>query len=129
MSPKLDMIGLVAKDLDASQRFYRQLGMEIPERDGDEPYVETTLPGGIRVSWNDLEMIKGIDSHWVPPVGQRISMAFLCDSSAAVDAKHAELVAAGYPSKAAPWDAFWGQRYAQIEDPDGNVVDLFAPLA
>jgi hypothetical protein len=27
-----------------------------------------------------------------------------------------------------PWDAFWGQRYARVEDPDGNVVDLFAPL-
>ena len=27
-----------------------------------------------------------------------------------------------------PWDAFWGQRYAQVKDPDGNVVDLFAPL-
>ncbi len=27
-----------------------------------------------------------------------------------------------------PWDAFWGQRYAQAKDPDGNVVDLFAPL-
>jgi hypothetical protein len=27
-----------------------------------------------------------------------------------------------------PWDAFCGQRYAEVEDPDGNVVDLFAPL-
>jgi uncharacterized glyoxalase superfamily protein PhnB len=45
-----------------------------------------------------------------------------------VDKTHQELVDAGYRSHNAPWDAFWGQRYASIEDPDGNVVDLFAPL-
>jgi uncharacterized glyoxalase superfamily protein PhnB len=27
-----------------------------------------------------------------------------------------------------PWDAFWGQRYAAVGDPDGNLIDLFAPL-
>jgi catechol 2,3-dioxygenase-like lactoylglutathione lyase family enzyme len=26
------------------------------------------------------------------------------------------------------WEAFWGQRYAQVKDPDGNLVDLFAAL-
>jgi uncharacterized glyoxalase superfamily protein PhnB len=25
-------------------------------------------------------------------------------------------------------DAFWGQRYATVLDPDGNSVDLFASL-
>ena len=27
-----------------------------------------------------------------------------------------------------PFDAFWGQRYATVRDPDGNAVDLFAAL-
>jgi hypothetical protein len=27
-----------------------------------------------------------------------------------------------------PWDAFCGQRYAMVKDPDGNPVDLFASL-
>jgi uncharacterized glyoxalase superfamily protein PhnB len=40
----------------------------------------------------------------------------------------AKLVAAGYRSHLAPFDAFWGQRYATVFDPDGNPVDLFAPL-
>ena len=26
-----------------------------------------------------------------------------------------------------PWDAFWGQRYAVLHDPDGHQVDLYAP--
>ena len=38
------------------------------------------------------------------------------------------MIAAGFASKSEPWDAFWGQRYAQVVDPDGNDVDLFAPL-
>ena len=46
-----------------------------------------------------------------------------------MDALHAELVAAGHESELAPFDAFWGQRYAVVLDPDGNGVDLFAPLA
>jgi uncharacterized glyoxalase superfamily protein PhnB len=40
----------------------------------------------------------------------------------------ARLVAAGYEGKKEPYDAFWGQRYANVVDPDGNVVDLFAAL-
>ena len=35
---------------------------------------------------------------------------------------------AGFTVKAPPYDAFWGQRYATVTDPDGNSVDLFAWL-
>jgi hypothetical protein len=34
----------------------------------------------------------------------------------------------GFAGKKEPYDAFRGQRYANVTDPDGNVVDLFAPL-
>jgi uncharacterized glyoxalase superfamily protein PhnB len=57
-----------------------------------------------------------------------VSLAFLCDSPADVDRLYAELVAAGATGHREPWDAFWGQRYATLRDPDGNGVDLFAPL-
>jgi len=36
---------------------------------------------------------------------------------------------AGYRGQQAPWDAFWGQRYAVVIDPDGNWIDLFAAQA
>ena len=38
------------------------------------------------------------------------------------------LIAAGFRGKAPPYDAFWGQRYATVLDPDGNGVDLFAEI-
>jgi hypothetical protein len=28
----------------------------------------------------------------------------------------------------APWDAYWGQRYALLGDPDGVRVNLYAAL-
>ena len=45
-----------------------------------------------------------------------------------VDRVYAELLEAGASPHKEPWDAFWGQRYAQFKDPDGTVVDLFAAL-
>lgn len=126
--PRLDMIGITCRSIPESLKFYRLLGLEVEAAEG-EPYVETTLPGGIRLSWNDLEMIKKIEPDYVEPVGQRIGLAFLCDSPADVDARFAQVAGAGYAGHKAPWDAFWGQRYAQVVDPDGNVVDLFAPLS
>ena len=124
-----DMIGMTVRDVRASLRFYRLLGLDIPEPDEKNPqFFEVVTPNGYRISWNALEMVKGIDSDWVEPVGQRIGLAFKCDGPAAVDALYAELTGAGYKGRKEPWDAFWGQRYTLVEDPDGNTVDLFAPL-
>lgn len=125
--PRLDMIGVVCKDIAASIAFYRSLGVDLPEQP-DGPYVEANLPGGMRLSLNDVEMMKGIDADWQEPKGHAISLAFLCDDAADVDATYARLIADGAHAHKEPWDAFWGQRYAQILDPDGNVTDLFAPL-
>lgn len=66
---------------------------------------------------------------WVQPVGQRVTFACRCDSAEELDATYARVVAAGYPGRSAPWDAFWGQRYAMLTDPDGNRVDLFAAIS
>jgi uncharacterized glyoxalase superfamily protein PhnB len=76
------------------------------------------------------ETVRSFAPDWSPPSGgHRMAPAFLCESPADVDRVHDELVEAGAESYRAPWDAFWGQRYAEVKDPDGNLVDLFAPLA
>jgi len=124
--PALDAIGIVSKDLAASVRFYRLLGVRFPDPDGD--HLEATLPNGLRLMLDTLELIKKLDPDWTEPAGHRIGLAFGCADPAEVDAVHAKVTAAGYASKTAPWDAFWGQRYAQLIDPDDNVVDLFAAL-
>ncbi|MDT5019076.1 MAG: hypothetical protein QOD39_5236, partial [Mycobacterium sp.] len=59
----------------------------------------------------------------------RLALAFGVGSSAEVDTLFEKVTAAGHPGLLKPYDAPWGQRYATVADPDGNWVDLFAPLA
>lgn len=130
MAPRFDLIGLVVADMGASLAFYRRLGLDIPPDSDDQPHVEAVLPGGLRFAWDTADTVRSFDPSWQQPTGgPAVGLAFLCDSPSEVDKTHDALVDAGYRSHKAPWDAFWGQRYATVEDPDGNHVDLFAPLA
>ncbi len=126
--PALAAIGIVSKDIPASVRFYGLLGVAFSVLEGDGDHVEAALPNGLRLMLDSLELMKKLDPEWTQPTGHAMGLAYECASPAEVDAVHATVTAAGHPSKTAPWDAFWGQRYAQVLDPDGNVVDLFASL-
>ena len=128
MTARFDALGVVVSDIPRALAFYRRLGLEFAEGAESEQHVEATLPGGIRFMLDAEDVIRSFDSEWQRPTGSSIGLAFLCDSPADVDAVHADLTAAGYESQKEPWDAFWGQRYAQVRDPDGHVVDLFASL-
>ena len=129
MTARFDAIGLVVADMGRSLAFYRRLGIAIPADADAEPHVEAGLPGGTRMLWDTVETIQSFDPDWTPPSGGHgIGLAFACDDPADVDRTYAELIGAGYDGHKEPWDAFWGQRYATVRDPDGNGVDLFAPL-
>ena len=129
MPPRFDLVGIVVKDMARSLAFYRKLGLYIPPDADSEAHFEAALPGGTRIAWDTIEVIHSFDESWVPPVGShRMALAFLCDSPAEVDRVYEDLTASGYAAHLPPWDAFWGQRYATVHDPDGNPVDLFAPL-
>jgi catechol 2,3-dioxygenase-like lactoylglutathione lyase family enzyme len=125
---QLDLVGMIVKDMAESLRFYRLLGLDIPVGVETEGHVEVFTPGGLRVAWDTVEVIHSFDPEWEEPSGQRMGLAFKCESPAEVDALYREVVGSGYGGFKEPWDAFWGQRYAQVVDPDGNKVDLFAAL-
>ncbi|MER7697807.1 MULTISPECIES: VOC family protein [unclassified Streptomyces] len=127
MTPRFDAISVITADLAASLAFYRRLGLDIPAGAESSPHVEVTLPGGQRLLWDTEEVIASFDPSWERPSGgERLGLAFVCDSPAEVDAVYADLVGAGYTGHAKPWDAVWGQRYAIVLDPDGCGVSLFA---
>jgi uncharacterized glyoxalase superfamily protein PhnB len=128
---RLDAIGVVVSDLQQAMDFYARLGLEFPADPDPEGHghVEAELPGGLRLMLDTEAGVLAFDPSWSPPQGgQRTALAFLCDSPEEVDRLYRELVEAGAGGVREPWDAFWGQRYASVGDPDGNVVDLFAPL-
>ena len=125
--PRLNAIGIVTSDMAASIRFYRLLGVEVPETP-DEGHVEAHLANGARLMLDSEEIVKSFRPDWTRATGNQISLAFECDSAAEVDEMYAQVVGAGFHGEKEPWDAFWRQRYAQLRDPDGVPVDLYAAL-
>jgi catechol 2,3-dioxygenase-like lactoylglutathione lyase family enzyme len=122
------VIEIVVADMAASLAFYRRIGLDIPPEADEEPHVDVDL-GGIHLAFDTRETILSFNSTWTPPSGGHgMALAFSCASPAEVDAAYAELTAAEGTAALEPWDAFWGMRYAVVHDPDGNPVDLFAPL-
>jgi uncharacterized glyoxalase superfamily protein PhnB len=129
VSPQLDFFGIVVSDMARSVAFYRRLGLKFPEGAEKESHVEAPLPGGLRYALDTEEVMRAFDPEWKrPTAGHLTGGAFRCESPEEVDRVYQELLGAGATSHKEPWDAFWGQRYAQLRDPDGTVIDLYAQL-
>jgi len=129
MAPTFNAIGVTVADMASTLTFYRLLGLQFDASDDAEGHVECEGPGGVRIMFDTVSVIHSFDPDWQPPVGgPAMSLAFECADAAEVDATVAEVAQAGFSVHRVPWDAFWGQRYATVLDPDGNRVDLFAWL-
>lgn len=127
--PVFDAFGFVATDMARTLACYRLLGLDIPADADGEGHVEVTLPSGLRLMWDTVEIVRSFTPDWSPPSGgHRCALAWRCASPAEVDAVFERLTGAGLHAHATPWDAVWGQRYASVLDPDGTPIDLYAPL-
>ena len=124
--PQLNALGVVSSNLAESIRFYRLLGIALPEE--PEGHIEATLPNGVRFMLDSEETMRSFRPGWTRATGNQIALAFECDSPGEVDETFRRVVDAGFHAEKEPWDAFWGQRYAQVHDPDGVGVDLYAAL-
>ena len=129
MSPQFAALGVAVSDMDAAVAFYELMGLRFGPDDSGEGHREAELPGGLRFMLDTEAIMESFDQSWERPTGRgRIGLAFECNGSSDVDATYERIVSAGHASHLEPFDAFWGQRYAAVVDPDGNVVDLFAAL-
>jgi catechol 2,3-dioxygenase-like lactoylglutathione lyase family enzyme len=134
-----NQINLVCGDLDASIAFYRRLGVVIPDAsvlrtstgghhaNAEDPPAGQTVDLDFdsiafariwNVGWKDRTDLKG-----------RIVVGFGVSKRGDVDDLFRDMVNAGYRGLQEPWDAFWGARYAVIEDPDGIAVGLMSPVS
>jgi len=119
------IIELTSEDVRASARFYAALGLDVPqvwEQNGQAHHVQ--IPDGPMI--NSVALTTGYDPSW-PDGSPGVVFIYQVADRAAVDGKHAELVAEGYASHLEPMDAFWGARYAIVDDPDGNHVGIMSP--
>ena len=120
---KLDMIGIIVESMDQAILFYERLGFKAAG-EKNAAYVELDNEG-IRISLNTKKMIEGIYGYLPKSDGDKIELAFLCDSPVEIDQVCEKMKGFGYEIFREPWHAFWGQYYAIIKDPDGNLLSLF----
>ena len=127
MPPPLNAIGIAASNMAESIRFYRALGLDIPDPP-EHGHVEAVMPGGAKLMLDSEEVIYSFIPDWKRTDGNQVSLAFECESPAQVDEIYARVTEAGFEGEKEPWDAFWGQRYALLGDPDGVRINLYAAL-
>jgi uncharacterized glyoxalase superfamily protein PhnB len=125
--PNLNAIGITVSDMAESIRFYRLVGLDVPDPE-HEGHVDAFLPSGVRFMLDSEDVVRSFLPEWQRTDGNQIAIAIECASPAEVDEIYARVVAAGYEGEKEPWDAFWGQRYALLGDPDGVRVNLYAAL-
>ena len=124
--PILNQLNLVARDMEASAVFYRRLGMEIEDSGPD--HRTATNAGALDFDLDSRKFAKVWNSSTADaPGAPSVVIGFGVASRAEVDRLYQELTAAGYRGQQRPYDAFWGARYAIVEDPDGNLVGLMSP--
>ena len=125
---KLDAVSVTSRDFAGTVQFYELLGFSFPAFKPDAKHLEAITPEReVRLMIDDTELIKGIIGKQ-PVASTHSSFAIRCETAADVDAAVAAIRHAGFIVVKEAWDAFWGQRYAVVVDPDGNGVDLFAAL-
>jgi hypothetical protein len=131
MALDLYMLGLIVQDMSASLRFYRRLGLDIPEGSESNSHVEVKMGSGLTF------FLDSKPARWDPSFPSRKAAAertttenytsvleFYLETQSAVEAKYAELISFGYQGRRAPYSTVFGMCFALIDDPDGNTILL-----
>lgn len=122
---KLNAVGVSSTDVAKTVMFYNLLGFEFGDL-GDMQHVEA-VNGGTRLMIDDHKIVASIIGEEPKPANHS---TFAIEYNSPSDVN--EIVKRVKDNSGTvfkqPWDAFWGQRYAIVEDPDGYRVDLYAPL-
>jgi catechol 2,3-dioxygenase-like lactoylglutathione lyase family enzyme len=127
--PVLDQVNLVVSDMEAAVAFYRRLGLVIPDTVPafQRHHRSAELPGGIDLDLDSTTFASHWDKGWRPGRASAV-IGFKVPTREAVDAVYADITGAGHAGQQEPYDAFWGARYAVVEDPDGNAVGIMSPV-
>ena len=123
--PVFGGVHIFCRDFAATRDFYGRLGLEL---EPGEHFARAMLPNGQSFEFGSAALAKGYDPGWREPSGASANaLQFRLSSRQAVDDLYAELTGAGYHGALAPFDAFWGCRYAEVDDPNGNIVGFQSP--
>ena len=129
---KFHQINLVARNLHETLTFYRRLGVEIPDQavwrtDSGAHHATADTADGVDFEFDSEKLAHAYNAGFAAERG-RVVIGLSLESREAVDLAWANLIAEGAQGLQPPFDAFWGARYAIVEDPDGNPVGLMSPV-
>ncbi|MEK7687330.1 MAG: VOC family protein [Pseudomonadota bacterium] len=137
--PTLNQLNIVSGNVDASIAFYRRLGVDIPDpriwrTATGVHHVTAVEPGATEAAGLDLDsavFAQIWNKGWAgrKDLAGRVVVGFSVSSREEVDRLYGEMTTAGHRSLQAPFAAFWGARYAIVEDPDGIAVGLMSPIS
>lgn len=133
---RFNQLNLVVEDMDAAVTFYKALGMVVRFDGGEWPpgsgarHVALDNGDGAIFELDNPAMARIYHGGWrSPDPGDRpVVLGFSLPSRDAVDERYQVLTAAGYRGRQEPYDAFFGARYAVVQDPAGNDVALMSPV-
>jgi catechol 2,3-dioxygenase-like lactoylglutathione lyase family enzyme len=127
--PVFDQVNVVVGDMAATTEFYRRLGLDLPEEGPWNTYHRSaTTPAGLDLDFDTVDFARKWNAGWPGRTGGGVVIGFKVATRGAVDSIHLDMVEAGYRSQQEPYDAFWGSRFAVIEDPDGTAVGIMSPM-
>ena len=125
--PVLDQVNLVVADTEAAAAFYALLGLRLEPMPPEwAPHHRNMTSGGADLDLDSPTFAAVWNAGWRPGA-TGVVLGFRVATREAVDELYDELVAAGHRGQQPPYDAFWGSRFAVVEDPDGNAVGLLSP--
>lgn len=125
---KLNAVGVAFSDLAKTVAFYSALGFKFPNFSPDEDHLEPLdLEGSTRLMLDSKKLLTDLLSV-EPKPATHSHFAIEYDTPEELNQIVATLTSLNYKILKEPWDAFWGQRYAVVEDPDGYKVDLYARI-
>jgi predicted lactoylglutathione lyase len=135
--PVFNQLNIVSGDVTRSVEFYRKLGIDIPEANVwrtpsgvhhvnaashlaaqaiDLEFDSTAFAQLWNTGWKDRTDLAG-----------RVFIGLKVASRAAVDEIYRTMTAAGHRGLQPALDAFFGSRFAILQDPDGIAVGLISP--
>ncbi len=125
----LNQLNIVVRDMNAAVDFYRRLGIEIAETlpEWQAHHRKADKGGEVDLELDSTAFTPPWNAGW-PASQPGIVVGFRVATREDVDDLYEELTGAGHVGQQAPYDAFWGARYAVVEDPSGNAVGLVSPI-
>jgi uncharacterized glyoxalase superfamily protein PhnB len=121
-----DCIGIAVEKIEPAIEFCSLLGLRFVQSSPD--HFEAKTQSGIRIMLDTVSFLKKVNPNWKKTENPSTTLGFAKESTTEVDELCNLIKNSGYQIVKKPWDAFWGQRYACVLDPDGNQIDIFAPI-